>query len=71
MKCLMLVTTAMVAASGAHAGGVERSSQSVAILFNDGRNRLNSKSFTEALKEREHGSVEFPHQIFHGHATTR
>lgn len=37
MKCLMLVTTAMVAASGAHAGGVERSSQSVAILFEQGR----------------------------------
>lgn len=38
MKRFMMATTAMVAvATGAHAGGVERSSQSVAILFEQGR----------------------------------
>ena len=37
MKRFMLATTAMVAASGAYAGGVERSTQSVAILFEEGR----------------------------------
>jgi len=37
MKRLMWATTAIVAATGAHAGGVERSAQSVAILFEQGR----------------------------------
>ncbi len=38
MKRFMLATTAMVAATTvAHAGGVERSTQSVAILFEQGR----------------------------------
>ncbi|WP_374394710.1 hypothetical protein [Tabrizicola sp.] len=38
MKRLMWATTALVAVTtGAHAGGVERSSQSVAILFEQGR----------------------------------
>ncbi len=38
MKRLMWATTALVAATtGAHAGGVERSTQSVAILFEQGR----------------------------------
>lgn len=37
MKRFMLATTAMFAATGAYAGGVERSTQSVAILFEQGR----------------------------------
>lgn len=37
MKRFMLAATAIFAASGAYAGGVERSSQSVAILFEQGR----------------------------------
>jgi long-chain fatty acid transport protein len=38
MKRILLATSAMIAAaSGAHAGGVERSAQSVAILFEQGR----------------------------------
>ena len=38
MKRILLATSAMIAAaSGASAGGVERSSQSVAILFEQGR----------------------------------
>lgn len=37
MKRFMLASTAILAASGAFAGGVERSAQSVAILFEQGR----------------------------------
>jgi long-chain fatty acid transport protein len=37
MKRFMLASTAILAATGAHAGGVERSTQSVAILFETGR----------------------------------
>jgi long-chain fatty acid transport protein len=38
MKHFAVVTAAMLAAtSGAYAGGVERSTQSVAILFEQGR----------------------------------
>lgn len=37
MKRIMLATTAILAATGAHAGGVERSTQSVSILFEKGR----------------------------------
>ncbi|HLQ18091.1 MAG TPA: hypothetical protein VK146_03855, partial [Tabrizicola sp.] len=38
MKHIALVTAAMLAATGgAYAGGVERSAQSVAILFEQGR----------------------------------
>jgi long-chain fatty acid transport protein len=38
MKRILLATSAMIAAAtGAHAGGVERSTQSVAILFEQGR----------------------------------
>jgi long-chain fatty acid transport protein len=37
MKRFILASTAMITASGAYAGGVERSTQSVAILFEQGR----------------------------------
>jgi long-chain fatty acid transport protein len=37
MKRFILATTAIFAATGAHAGGVERSTQSTAILFEQGR----------------------------------
>ena len=49
MKRFMLASTALVAATTlAHAGGVERSTQSVAILFEQGRYRAKQGRYRAA-----------------------